>query len=87
MSRKGNGYNATDVVSEAMKKCGCLEEDFFSFAARFGNMIGFNPGVEAEKFKKANTPPPPIVTAFANWVLVADQTKVARRLQTFRAMG
>ncbi|OGG78396.1 hypothetical protein A3A36_00405 [Candidatus Kaiserbacteria bacterium RIFCSPLOWO2_01_FULL_52_12b] len=86
MHHKGNGYNPADVVAEAVRKFGQPVEKFFFCAKVFGNASRFDASVEAKKFKvlqdnSATNPEqiPPLVIAFANWVLVKELKDIQAR--------
>lgn len=88
MPKKGNCYEASIAVAEAIAKCKWTTQKFFAEAKKFGGVNGFDAEAEAKKFEDrqavltANskcTIPPPVV-AFADWVLIKDIKDIHARL-------
>lgn len=89
---KGNGYRAVEVVHEALKKTSLSAHAFFCCAQRFEKEHHpFDAQTEASKFTSwqggkadyANYDPPPVVRAFADWVLIADLPRIKQKTDSF----
>jgi len=85
---KGNGYNPSRAVADALKLVGLQTEVFFQYAQLFQPSRPFNFHEETRRFTEwfenqtglSVYQPPPVVRSFADWVLIAKPTALAEKL-------
>ena len=89
MANKGAGYDAVEVVKQAIAVAEVSPETFFAGAQHFTRTNGYDPTLAALRFKSFMSNPavepdiPPAVTTFADWVLTKDARTVTNKFQSF----